>query len=126
MPVGVLRGGSWNNNQNNVRSANRNNNTPGNRNNNIGFRCALPPSLHARMRYVDLPASQIYRACYEGERRPSLSGSGLIPLQANIKKPGPLRDQTPWDRARSDIAPHLKWAASTNISISHSPLTIHH
>jgi hypothetical protein len=37
----VLRGGSWNNNAQNVRSANRNNNTPDNRNNNIGFRLAL-------------------------------------------------------------------------------------
>jgi len=36
----VLRGGSWNNNWNNVRAANRNNNNPDNRNNNIGFRCA--------------------------------------------------------------------------------------
>ncbi|MCX7067370.1 MAG: SUMF1/EgtB/PvdO family nonheme iron enzyme [Methylococcales bacterium] len=37
----VLRGGSWNNNARNTRSANRNNNTPDNRNNNIGFRFAL-------------------------------------------------------------------------------------
>ncbi|MCG9131817.1 SUMF1/EgtB/PvdO family nonheme iron enzyme [Candidatus Poribacteria bacterium] len=36
----VLRGGSWNNNANNVRCANRNNNTPTNTNNNNGFRCA--------------------------------------------------------------------------------------
>ena len=36
----MLRGGAWNNNDNNARSANRNNNQPDNRNNNIGFRCA--------------------------------------------------------------------------------------
>lgn len=36
----MLRGGSWNNNPENLRSANRNNNTPTNRNNNIGFRIA--------------------------------------------------------------------------------------
>ena len=35
----MLRGGSWNNNWNNVRAANRNNNNPDNTNNNIGFRC---------------------------------------------------------------------------------------
>lgn len=34
----VNRGGSWNNNANNIRSANRNNNNPSNSNNNIGFR----------------------------------------------------------------------------------------
>ena len=37
----VLRGGSWNNNGRNARSANRNRNTPDNRNQNIGFRLAL-------------------------------------------------------------------------------------
>ena len=34
----VKRGGSWNNNARNCRSANRNNDTPDNRNNNLGFR----------------------------------------------------------------------------------------
>jgi hypothetical protein len=37
----VNRGGSWNNNAQNCRTANRNNNTPDNRNNNIGFRLVL-------------------------------------------------------------------------------------
>ena len=35
----VIRGGSWNNNDNNLRVANRNKNNPTNDNNNIGFRC---------------------------------------------------------------------------------------
>jgi formylglycine-generating enzyme required for sulfatase activity len=34
----VNRGGSWNNDARNLRSANRNNNSPDNRNNNLGFR----------------------------------------------------------------------------------------
>jgi hypothetical protein len=34
----VNRGGSWNNNARNCRSANRNRNTPTNTNNNLGFR----------------------------------------------------------------------------------------
>jgi hypothetical protein len=38
--INGLRGGGWNNNDNNLRVANRNNNNPDNRNNNIGFRCA--------------------------------------------------------------------------------------
>ncbi|MBM4038197.1 MAG: hypothetical protein FJ290_06740 [Planctomycetes bacterium] len=37
----VLRGGSWNNNPRNLRSANRNRNHPENRNNNAGFRVVL-------------------------------------------------------------------------------------
>jgi len=37
-----LRGGSWNNNENNLRSSNRNNNNPDNENNNNGFRIASP------------------------------------------------------------------------------------
>jgi hypothetical protein len=36
----VVRGGSWNNNPDNLRSSNRNRNEPDNRNNNIGFRVA--------------------------------------------------------------------------------------
>jgi len=40
--VFALRGGSWNNDAGNCRSANRNNNAPTNRNNNIGFRLVLP------------------------------------------------------------------------------------
>lgn len=38
--IRVLRGGSWNNNQDNARAAYRDNNHPTNRNNNIGFRLA--------------------------------------------------------------------------------------
>ncbi|HMW17504.1 MAG TPA: SUMF1/EgtB/PvdO family nonheme iron enzyme [Accumulibacter sp.] len=44
----VLRGGSWNNNGRNVRSANRNWNEPGNRNDTIGFR--LAPAQCRRVR----------------------------------------------------------------------------
>jgi formylglycine-generating enzyme required for sulfatase activity len=42
----VVRGGSWNNNPQNLRSANRNRNTTDNRNNNLGFR--LGSTLSAR------------------------------------------------------------------------------
>ena len=40
----VYRGGTWNNNGRNCRSAYRNANTPDNRNNNLGFRACLAPS----------------------------------------------------------------------------------
>ena len=53
-PVGrVLRGGSWNNNEQNVRAANRNNNTTTNRNNNNGFRVASTPSQARTARFTD-------------------------------------------------------------------------
>ncbi|MDR1154783.1 MAG: SUMF1/EgtB/PvdO family nonheme iron enzyme [Bacteroidales bacterium] len=39
----VLRGGNWNNNARNCRSAYRNNNNPDNRNNNVGFRVVFRP-----------------------------------------------------------------------------------
>ena len=54
----VLRGGSWNNNANNARSAYRNNNNPNNRNNNNGFRLAstgAPESGRARLPGVSDP-----------------------------------------------------------------------
>ena len=43
----MLRGGGWNNNARNCRSANRNRNTADNRNNNNGFRLVLPPAHRA-------------------------------------------------------------------------------
>jgi RNA-directed DNA polymerase len=43
----VLRGGSWNNNPQNLRSANRNRNTTDNRNNNSGFRVGSTLSARA-------------------------------------------------------------------------------
>ncbi len=53
----ALRGGSWNNNQNNARVASRNdNNNPNNRNNNIGFRVvahALRPPPAVRRVVID-------------------------------------------------------------------------
>lgn len=46
----VNRGGSWNSDAGNCRSANRNRNSPGKRNHNLGFRLALSsrPRLRAR------------------------------------------------------------------------------
>ena len=46
----VLRGGSWNNDTNNVRSSNRDNiNTPDNTNNNVGFRVASTPDRQSNL-----------------------------------------------------------------------------
>lgn len=45
IPVGYLRGGSWNNNRTNVQAARRNRNEPNDRNNNNGFRPARSLSM---------------------------------------------------------------------------------
>jgi formylglycine-generating enzyme required for sulfatase activity len=45
----VLRGGAFNNNDNNLRCAYRNDNDPDNRNNNIGFRVVLSTLSDSRM-----------------------------------------------------------------------------
>jgi hypothetical protein len=52
----VLRGGSWNNNPQNLRSANRNRNQPDNRNNNIGFRVAS--TLYAGADGITVPPGE--------------------------------------------------------------------
>lgn len=56
----MLRGGSWNNNAQNCRSAYRNNNNPDNANNNNGFRVVFVSSSGRRWISVDVnrPASQ--------------------------------------------------------------------
>ena len=46
-----MRGGSWNNQPDRVRSANRNRDDPANRNNNQGFRLASPPAFQNRRVY---------------------------------------------------------------------------
>ncbi len=52
----VVRGGSWNNNPQNLRSANRNGNTTDNRNNNLGFRVGSTLSARASAIRVALGA----------------------------------------------------------------------
>ena len=61
-----LRGGSWNNNAQNVRAANRNNNTPDNRNNNNGFRIARTPNF---LEIAFVTAARCVRGVVQGRRR---------------------------------------------------------
>lgn len=60
----VVRGGSWNNNGRNVRSAIRNRNTPDNRNNNLGFRLAL-----AQQAMIDLNDPIIILPCHNASKQ---------------------------------------------------------
>jgi hypothetical protein len=52
----VVRGGAWNNNPQNLRTANRNGNTADNRNNNLGFRVRSTLSARASAIRVALGA----------------------------------------------------------------------
>jgi len=59
-----VRGGSFNNNNDNLHASNRNNNNPTNENNNLGFRVAEAPgtrvwSLPARSERVDQARSAV-------------------------------------------------------------------
>lgn len=89
----ALRGGSWNNNHQNSRTAYRNNNNPDNRNNNVGFRVAEPLSTGDRKCGVSTESSPrverstprppvslragraAARACYQPMPRPLVSAS---------------------------------------------------
>jgi len=73
----VVRGGSWNNNGRNVRSANRNRNAPDNRNNNLGFRLALAQHA-AGLHMNDQIVIQICAMCTSKKQglRYSSNGSG--------------------------------------------------
>jgi len=71
----VIRGGSWNNNARNCRSANRNNNTPDNRNNNNGFRVACTPASEGT--FPVTPESRFFE-----------SGSAPCPESFSVSCPG--------------------------------------
>ena len=83
----VLRGGSWNNNENNLQSDNPNTNTPNNENNNIGFRISSPGIRKD-------PISGQTRRGAESPRRPRRTQDypsfprGRLPGQANKIPPG--------------------------------------
>ena len=66
----VLRGGSWNNNPRNLRSANRNRNTTGNRNDNNGFRVA---------RTLDGPSRRPHGAAGRATERPGTVMTSEVP-----------------------------------------------
>ncbi|TKB79436.1 MAG: hypothetical protein E8D42_08585 [Nitrospira sp.] len=94
--MAVLRGGSWNNHPQNLRSANRNNNKPTNRNNNIGFRCAK--TLHGSdPDRPELPERGLRRArhaesiglflCWRGLRFFSRIGRSSVPAGRQGRTP---------------------------------------
>jgi hypothetical protein len=85
----VIRGGSFNNNQRNVRCAYRNANNPDNRNNNLGFRIVLSTFFK----------SWKFRAGHDSlrgrsEKRRSLFPAGDIATRANNNRPGSRETRT--------------------------------
>jgi hypothetical protein len=79
----VVRGGSWNNDQDNARAAYRNRNNPDNRNNNVGFRlvCAshiLPPLQWRRSSglVASVPTSEGLGSASGNGRRPRFAARG--------------------------------------------------
>ncbi|MDD5320040.1 MAG: SUMF1/EgtB/PvdO family nonheme iron enzyme [Methylococcales bacterium] len=78
----VLRGGSWNNNGRNVRSANRNRNEPANRNDNIGFRLALARTI------VDAPFDQIViRPSFVGGKN-NMPFGAQVDIRSKVRRSG--------------------------------------
>ena len=69
----LLRGGSWNNNPRNCRSAYRNHNEPDNANNNVGFRLVCLPQHPSRSEPLEgIPAG----ACEGSRPAPEIRGPG--------------------------------------------------
>ena len=92
-----LRGGSWNNNSNNIRVANRNNNNPTNQNNNIGFRCAVAPGLFLEGQ-VRSAGDTANARCRRERRLQACSWLGAWCAQPKINAPalcGRSTDSTP-------------------------------
>jgi hypothetical protein len=84
----VLRGGAWNNNPGNCRSAYRNNNDPANRNNNIGFRVAgVAVSAVPSNAGVRRPACRPPERATEGPRGMSCAAPGATPAGPNRDVP---------------------------------------
>ena len=81
----LLRGGSWNNNPRNCRSANRNHNQPDNANNNVGFRVVCLPQHPSPSE----PLEGIPAGAPEGSRPAPVIGR-LCPLIRTAPEGAPL------------------------------------
>lgn len=106
----VKRGGSWNNNARNCRSANRNNNNPNNRNNNNGFRPAstLCQDMQGPIRHRRCPAQA-------GTNMPC-SGRLVVPFVRDERRAGSSFGETPYFplRVEGDHTPDQGLAAAAH------------
>ena len=84
-----LRGGAWNNNQNNARAVYRNNNPPGNRNNNIGFRVVVSrPTPFAPLHRPVAQATGEPSPFYQGWAASSITGRARFASRGEELKEG--------------------------------------
>jgi len=97
----ALRGGSWNNNQDNARSANRNRNNPNNRNNNIGFRVVCV----ARLSVLPVPGAFMLPAGAAGAEMRACRACGIVrrPWFADRGEEGKMARARPVRTARSSL-----------------------
>jgi hypothetical protein len=102
----VLRGGSWNNNQDNARADNRNDNHPDNRNDNNGFRVLWCSHIHhSRSECRQVPLIKV-----GGMRRRADGWRGHVPSARCLQRrahPEPRRRP-----GASPTAPHPRSAAA--------------
>ena len=91
----VNRGGSWNNNARNCRSANRNRNAPGNRNNSLGFRLAFSSAHRAQVHAGPLTRSKSRPRIIRGEECGAVEGL-VAGLDDPAKVPMRMRGQEGW------------------------------
>lgn len=85
----VKRGGNWNNNAQNCRSANRNNNTPTNRNNNNGFRLASSPRRPTAADHGPRPCAPVVTRA--ADPRPRVGTNSAGPRASRTGGPGAVR-----------------------------------
>ena len=97
------RGGSWNNNANNCRSANRNRNNPGNRNNNLGFRAAPARVKAGRPQGTEPAAVPSPQPVVTGQSARE-RGPVLVAEEASAKAPGLVPDPIPHTAVKDGLA----------------------
>ncbi len=84
----VLRGGSWNNDGRNLRSAYRNNNTPDKRNHNVGLRLAEALGAGGAINQRRRPVRQVFPGGRtRGPRRASRHFAQSLPLGRFTREP---------------------------------------
>ena len=94
----MLRGGSWNNNIQNARSANRNNNTPDNRNNNNGFRVVSAAAAVSTPPVAGSPATEARTGRFTDRPGAPWCSPPRIPRRIAIRQSGPMtqNDRAGW------------------------------